>query len=59
MNEHAQVPEVGDVDLDFTPRSYFTERDLGLAIPSDILGRARRDMARRCGRGSAPFSCLV
>lgn len=47
MNEHAQVPEVGDVDLDFTPRSYFTERDLGLAIPSDILGRARRDMARR------------
>ena len=47
MNEHAQVPEVEDVDLGFTPRSYFTERDLGLTIPSDILGRARRDMARR------------
>ena len=47
MNEHAQVPEVEGVDLDFAPRSYFTERDLGLAIPSDIMGRARRDMARR------------
>ncbi len=47
MNAPLQVPEVEGVDLDFTPKSYFTERDLGLAIPSDIMGRARRDMARR------------
>lgn len=47
MHEQAQVPEVEGIDLDFTPKSYFTERDLGLAIPSDIMGRARRDMARR------------
>ena len=47
MNEQAQVPGVEGVDLDFTPTSYFTERDLGLALPSDILGKARRDIARR------------
>ena len=46
MNEHVQIPDVEGVDLGFTPRSYFTERDLGLAIPSDIMGRARRDLAR-------------
>jgi len=46
MAQH-QVPEVAGIDLDFTPRSYFVERDLKLALPSDILGRARRDMARR------------
>jgi hypothetical protein len=46
MAQH-QVPEVAGIDLDFTPRSYFIERDLKLALPSDILGRARRDMARR------------
>jgi hypothetical protein len=42
-----EVPEVAGIDLDFTPRSYFIERDLKLALPSDILGRARRDTARR------------
>lgn len=47
MNEHVQVPDVEGVDLGFTPRSYFTERDLGLAIPSDIMGQARRTLARR------------
>lgn len=47
MNEQAEVPGVEGVDLDFTPKSYFTERDLGLALPSDILGKARRDIARR------------
>jgi hypothetical protein len=46
MAQH-HVPEVASIDLDFTPRSYFIERDLKLALPSDILGRARRDMARR------------
>ena len=46
MAQH-HVPEIAGVDLDFTPRSYFTERDLRLALPSDILGRARRDMARQ------------
>ena len=46
MAQH-QVPEVAGIDLDFTPRSYFTERDLKLALPSDIMGKARRDLARR------------
>jgi hypothetical protein len=41
-----QVPQVGGVDLDFTPDGYFTERDLQLALPSDILGQARRNIAR-------------
>jgi hypothetical protein len=42
-----QVPEVDGIDLDFTPTSYFRERDLHLTLPSDILGKARRDIARR------------
>jgi hypothetical protein len=46
MAQHP-VAEVAGIDLDFTPRSYFIERDLKLALPSDILGRARRDMARQ------------
>jgi hypothetical protein len=46
MAQH-QVPEVAGIDLDFTPRSYFTERDLKLALPSDIMGKARRDLARQ------------
>ena len=45
MSTH-QVPEVGSIDLDFIPESYFTERDLQLALPSDILGQARRNIAR-------------
>ena len=46
MSKH-QVPEVAGIDLDFTPASYFTERDPHLTLPSDILGKARRDMARQ------------
>ena len=46
MSKH-QVPEVAGIDLDFTPTSYFTERDLHLTLPSDIMGKARRDIARQ------------
>jgi len=41
-----QVPEVVGIDLNFTPASDFTERDLRLTLPSDILGQARRDIVR-------------
>jgi len=46
MSKH-QVPEVAGIDLDFAPASYFTERDLHLALPSDIMGQARRQIARQ------------
>ena len=46
MSKH-QVPEVADIDLDYTPASYFTERDPHLTLPSDILGKARPDIARQ------------
>ena len=41
------IPDIAGFDLEFTPRGYFVARDLGLALPSDIKGRARRDAARR------------
>src|SRR5437899_1838208 len=47
MTKKSAAPEVPGIDLDFVPTSYFTERDLHLALPSDILGKARRDMARQ------------
>jgi hypothetical protein len=47
MITHSQVPEVDGISLDFTPRSYFTARDLHVGLPSDITGKARRDLARR------------
>ena len=47
MHKQLQVPEVEGIDLDFTPAAYFTARDLQLALPSDIRGQARRDLARK------------
>ena len=57
MSKQQQVPEVPGIDLEFTPASYFTERDLHLALPSDILGQARRYIARTLmaeGRDPSP-----
>ena len=42
-----QVSEVTDIDLDYMPDDYFTARDLGAALPSDIKGQARRELARQ------------
>jgi hypothetical protein len=42
----AEVPAVDGIDLDFTPRNYFTARDLHVALPSDIMGKVRRDLVR-------------
>lgn len=47
MNKKSDVPEVEGIDLDFTPAGYFALRDLHLALPSDIKGKARRDLARK------------
>jgi hypothetical protein len=47
MNKKPDVPEVEGIDLDFTPAGYFALRDLHLALPSDIKGQARRDLARK------------
>lgn len=47
MNKKPDVPEVEGIDLDFTPAGYFALRDLHLALPSDIKGKARRDLARK------------
>jgi hypothetical protein len=41
-----QVPEVPGIDLDYLPDDYFTARDLGASLPSDIQGQARRELAR-------------
>jgi len=59
MSKH-QVPQVAGIDLDFTPASYFTERDLRLALPSDIMGQARRHIARkRAAQGEDPSPELL
>ena len=42
-----QVPKVPGIDLDFVPEDYFKARDLGAALPSDIKGQARRELARQ------------
>ena len=46
MKKQPDVPEVDGIDLDYTPAAYFAARDLHLALPSDIQGQARRDLAR-------------
>ena len=46
MRKQPNVPEVEGIDLNFTPTGYFTARDLHLALPSDIQGQARRNLAR-------------
>jgi hypothetical protein len=54
------VPQVPGIDLDFEPREYFTSRALGFALPSDIKGQARRNLARRlAGAGSEIPSKLL
>jgi hypothetical protein len=47
MKRKPDVPEVDGIDLDYTPAGYFVMRDLHLALPSDIKGKARRDLARK------------
>lgn len=46
MSRHPHVPAVAGIDLGFAPADYFLARDLRLALPSDIQGKARRDLAR-------------
>ncbi len=47
MKKKPDVPAIEGIDLDFTPAGYFALRDLHLALPSDIKGKARRDLARK------------
>jgi hypothetical protein len=42
-----EVPEVPGIDLDYLPDDYFAARDLGAALPSDIKGQVRRELARQ------------
>ncbi|MFO1303177.1 MAG: hypothetical protein U1F54_05560 [Burkholderiales bacterium] len=43
----SNVPVVEGIDPNFRPTSYFFARDHGLALPSDIQGMARRELARQ------------
>ncbi len=47
MKKKPDVPAVEGIDLDFTPAGYFVLREMHLALPSDIKGKARRDLARK------------
>jgi len=49
------APEVQGIDLAFRPESYFVALDSHVALPSSILGKARRDLVRKMMADGRPI----